>query len=429
MGCRQKISCLMVALLVGVFWWMPGNRPVMGQEPIQAEQDDISHWLSELEDHLSDSGKKKDAPDVRPNDADTPSWDTSKAADSTDASKAADSTGKATDGSEGPKKISIDFFKIDLHNVFRLLGQISGKNIVVDEEVKGTLTLALQDVPWPFVLEVIKNLKELESIERHNTIMIYPADKKITWAGEAGSTGTLDIELGALEVDVDIDQMSSLIEDDNKTAEGLFMERTAGFQTPLDQVVHAQNMIKKAAAFEKQGSMKQALDFYRNASDSWPNNISLAKKVAALALGQTGDEITALNYARQILRFMPKESEAAMFAGMALARMGKTDDAKAYFTRATYTEKLSQQVMYNYAVFCESVGEYRDSLRMLNRIENTGEITVDIMLLRADIYEKLGQPDRAVKEYRAVLHSGTELSLLARQHAECRLKHLDPEKK
>jgi len=60
------------------------------------------------------------------------------------------------------QKITVDFFKIDLHNVFRLFGEISGQNIVVDEGVTGTLTLALNDIPWDFALDIILNLKDLQ---------------------------------------------------------------------------------------------------------------------------------------------------------------------------------------------------------------------------------------------------------------------------
>ncbi|MDX1775602.1 MAG: AMIN domain-containing protein, partial [Desulfobulbales bacterium] len=60
--------------------------------------------------------------------------------------------------------ITVDFYKIDLHNVFRLFGEISGMNIVIAEGVGGTLTLALDNVPWDFVLDVILNLKNLQAI-------------------------------------------------------------------------------------------------------------------------------------------------------------------------------------------------------------------------------------------------------------------------
>ncbi len=45
------------------------------------------------------------------------------------------------------ERITVEFQKMDLHNVFNFLRQISGVNIVVDEAVKGSLTLVLDDVP------------------------------------------------------------------------------------------------------------------------------------------------------------------------------------------------------------------------------------------------------------------------------------------
>ena len=45
------------------------------------------------------------------------------------------------------ERISVDFYKIDLHNVFRLFRQITDLNIIVDEAVNGSITLALTDVP------------------------------------------------------------------------------------------------------------------------------------------------------------------------------------------------------------------------------------------------------------------------------------------
>ncbi len=44
--------------------------------------------------------------------------------------------------------------------------EISGMNIIVDQAVNGTLTLALNDVPWEFALDVIMNLTGLQKVER-----------------------------------------------------------------------------------------------------------------------------------------------------------------------------------------------------------------------------------------------------------------------
>ena len=402
MGCKRKISCLLIVFLVGVFWWMPGNRPAMGNEPSQSEpeQDDISHWIAELESRLPDSGNNTEPDETEdfaaPRISET-YGNNSKAKLVSDA---------ATD------KISVDLFKVDLHNVFRLLGQVSGKNIVVDESVKGTITLALENVPWTFVLDVMKNLKGLDSIERHNTIMIYPTGKSLEWGGDTESTGTLDVQVGPLLIEKGEQQGSIQI------------ERIVDIQTPVEEVAKAHDLINKAVKLEKQGTVNQALKLYVNASDIWPENVSLAKKISALALGPGGQELTAFNFAKKALRFAPKDSEATAFAAVALARMGKTDEAKIYFERAMGTTLPSLHTLYNYAVFCESEGEYRQALRLLNNIEANYELSADAMLLRARVFEHLGQIDKAITEYRAVLQGGASIPPESQRYAKERMEIL-----
>ncbi|MCK4604529.1 MAG: tetratricopeptide repeat protein, partial [Deltaproteobacteria bacterium] len=303
-------------------------------------------------------------------------------------------------------------FKVDLHNVFRLLGQVSGKNIVVDESVKGTITLALENVPWTFVLDVMKNLKGLDSIERHNTIMIYPTGKSLEWGGDTESTGTLDVQVGPLLIEKGEQQGSIQI------------ERIVDIQTPVEEVAKAHDLINKAVKLEKQGTVNQALKLYVNASDIWPENVSLAKKISALALGPGGQELTAFNFAKKALRFAPKDSEATAFAAVALARMGKTDEAKIYFERAMGTALPSLHTLYNYAVFCESEGEYRQALRLLNNIEANYELSADAMLLRARVFEHLGQINRAITEYRAVLQGGASIPPESQRYAKERMEIL-----
>jgi len=408
MGCKRKISCLLIVFLVGVFWWMPGNRPAMGNEPSQSEpeQDDISHWIAELESRLPDSGNNTEPDETEdfaaPRISET-YGNNSKAKLVSDA---------ATD------KISVDLFKVDLHNVFRLLGQVSGKNIVVDESVKGTITLALENVPWTFVLDVIKNLKGLDSIERHNTIMIYPTGKSLEWGGDTESTGTLDVQIGPLLIEKDE------IPGKGEQQGGIQIERIVDIQTPVEEVAKAHDLINKAVKLEKQGMVNQALKLYVNASDIWPENVSLAKKISALALGPGGQELTAFNFARKALRFAPKDSEATAFAAVALARMGKTDEAKIYFERAMGTALPPMHTLHNYAVFCESEGEYRQALRLLNNIEANYELSADAMLLRARVFEHLGQIDKAITEYRAVLQGGASIPPESQRYAKERMEIL-----
>jgi type IV pilus assembly protein PilQ len=59
----------------------------------------------------------------------------------------------------GPKytgePISVNLKDVDLKDFFRLIHEISGLNIVLDPDVKGTLTIVLDDVPWDQALDIV----------------------------------------------------------------------------------------------------------------------------------------------------------------------------------------------------------------------------------------------------------------------------------
>jgi type IV pilus assembly protein PilQ len=72
------------------------------------------------------------------------------------------------------KKISLDFQDADIVPIFRLLGDISGYNIVVNPDVKGRVTLKLINVPWDQALEIILRTFSLSKIVEGNIIRIVP---------------------------------------------------------------------------------------------------------------------------------------------------------------------------------------------------------------------------------------------------------------
>jgi type IV pilus assembly protein PilQ len=53
------------------------------------------------------------------------------------------------------KPISLDFKDIDILDVFVLISEVSGFNVVVDPDVSGRITIRLDNVPWDQALEVI----------------------------------------------------------------------------------------------------------------------------------------------------------------------------------------------------------------------------------------------------------------------------------
>ena len=70
------------------------------------------------------------------------------------------------------QRISLDFKDADIHNILRLIGEVSNLNIITTEDVKGKITVRLMSVPWDQALDVILSTKNLMKIEEGNIIRI-----------------------------------------------------------------------------------------------------------------------------------------------------------------------------------------------------------------------------------------------------------------
>lgn len=68
--------------------------------------------------------------------------------------------------------ISVNFKDLDLKDFFRLIHEISGLNVVVDGNVKGTITIVLEDVPWDQALDIALRNNSLEKQIEGNVLRI-----------------------------------------------------------------------------------------------------------------------------------------------------------------------------------------------------------------------------------------------------------------
>jgi type IV pilus secretin PilQ/predicted competence protein len=68
--------------------------------------------------------------------------------------------------------ISVNLKDVDLRDFFRLVHEISGLNVVVDPNVKGTLTIVLDDVPWDQALDIVLRNNDLEKQLDGNVLRI-----------------------------------------------------------------------------------------------------------------------------------------------------------------------------------------------------------------------------------------------------------------
>ncbi|MDI6789641.1 MAG: type IV pilus secretin PilQ [Thermodesulfobacteriota bacterium] len=72
------------------------------------------------------------------------------------------------------QKISLDFQNADIHNVLRLLAEVSKLNIVAGDDVTGKVTLKLDRVPWDQALDVVLAARGLGMVRTGNVIRIAP---------------------------------------------------------------------------------------------------------------------------------------------------------------------------------------------------------------------------------------------------------------
>jgi type IV pilus assembly protein PilQ len=77
-------------------------------------------------------------------------------------------TGQAFTG----ERISLDFQDADIHNIFRILHEVSGKNFVIGDDVKGKVTLKLVNVPWDQVLDLVLKMNKLGTVVEGNIVRI-----------------------------------------------------------------------------------------------------------------------------------------------------------------------------------------------------------------------------------------------------------------
>lgn len=68
--------------------------------------------------------------------------------------------------------ISVNLKDVDLKDFFRLVHEISGLNIVLDPNVKGSLTLVLDDVPWDQALDIVLQNNGLDRRLEGNVLRI-----------------------------------------------------------------------------------------------------------------------------------------------------------------------------------------------------------------------------------------------------------------
>ena len=68
--------------------------------------------------------------------------------------------------------ISLDMQDAEISHVLRILAEVSGLNIVLGEDVRGTLTLKLDEVPWDQVFDILLKTQGLGKVQEGNIVRV-----------------------------------------------------------------------------------------------------------------------------------------------------------------------------------------------------------------------------------------------------------------
>ncbi|HET9957353.1 MAG TPA: type IV pilus secretin PilQ [Polyangiaceae bacterium] len=74
------------------------------------------------------------------------------------------------------RRIDLDLKDADVHNVLRLLADVGQVNIVTADNVSGTITIRMRNVPWDQALDIVLQAKSLGMVRQANMIRVAPLD-------------------------------------------------------------------------------------------------------------------------------------------------------------------------------------------------------------------------------------------------------------
>jgi len=70
------------------------------------------------------------------------------------------------------RKVTLEFADADVRKIFQLLSEVSNKNFVLGDDVTGTISIKLVNVPWDQALDIILDTKGLDKREEGNIVII-----------------------------------------------------------------------------------------------------------------------------------------------------------------------------------------------------------------------------------------------------------------
>ncbi len=281
------------------------------------------------------------------------------------------------------ERITMDFYKTDIHNILRLFSEISGKNIIAEETVKGEVTLSLKDVPWDQALDMILEANGLTREERDGTIVVRPID---TAKGE-GILVVRPLSRGTLRAFSEATKEREL---ESKLASILYeaqnLEQEGKHSLALEKYERAYLLLK-----DKQG---------RLGKETW-----VLAKLAHMYL-RSGVPGKAYHYSKELMTLDPNDSNAVLIAAISSAILEKDAEANLYFSMALDNRPPDKVALLNYTIFLRKQGKLKEALSICELYEKEYGLDAQISLELGTILESLGDIPGACKKYKELYFSG-----------------------
>jgi type IV pilus assembly protein PilQ len=172
------------------------------------------------------------------------------------------------------RRVTLEFSDADVRKIFQLIAEVSKLNFLIADDVTGTLSIKLVNVPWDQALDVILEAKGLGMQQDGNIVLIKPKSMIQTQAQEDLKTEVFEVNYAAVK-DV-VEQFTELkskwgkITKDDRTSRVIVKD----VQTVLDDMRH---LLKILDTPERQVMIEARIveassDFTRDLGVQWSMN-------------------------------------------------------------------------------------------------------------------------------------------------------------
>jgi len=229
------------------------------------------------------------------------------------------------------QKVTFDFKDIDIRNALKLISEMSDLNIIMSDDVTGSLTMRLVDVPWDQALDLILSARGLGQEKTGNVMRIAPvevlrteyesklqarkgseqleplitefvtlsfakvvdvkailegASANATKGGTTTTTATGDSSSSSTETSVGIlsprgsflvdERTNTLIIKDTQNAINSIKRLIATIDTPVQQVLIEARIVEASDSFQREVGISWGGSFNDTPNNAFPSSVTVA---------------------------------------------------------------------------------------------------------------------------------------------------------